>query len=54
MEKKMEYAIAAIINGKVFPKVFLSEEEANLFKAARPDPTHWKIVSREIIYGEWK
>lgn len=54
MEKKIEYAIAAVVNGKVFPKVFMSEEEAKLFRKVRPDPSHWKIVRREVVYGEWE
>ena len=54
MEKKIEYAIAAVVNGKVFPRVFMSEEEAKLFIEIRQDPSHWKIVRREVVYGEWK
>ena len=54
MEKKVEYAIAAAVNGKVFPKVFMSEEEVKLFIKIRPDPSHWKIVRREVVYGEWE
>lgn len=54
MEKKTEYAIAAIVNGKVFPKVFMLEEEAEKYKSYRPDPNCWKVVKREVTYGEWQ
>ena len=54
MEKKIEYAIAAVTTDKVFPKVFITEEEADKFKSYRPDPSHWKVVSREVTYSEWK
>lgn len=50
----IEHAIAAITTGKVFPKVFETEKEAEQFKERRPDPSHWKVVSREVTYGEWK
>lgn len=49
-----QHAIAAVTTGKVFPVVFVTEEEAKQFKDKRPDPTHWKLVSREVTYGEWK
>lgn len=49
-----EYAIAAVTTDKVFPKVFITEKEANDFREGRPDPSHWKLVSREVTYGEWK
>lgn len=51
---KTEYAIAAVTTNKIFPKVFLTEEEAEQFKERRPDPSHWKVVSRDVTYGEWK
>lgn len=51
---KIEYAVAAVTTDKIFPKVFLTEDEANRFKDCRPDPSHWKLVSREVTYGEWK
>ena len=53
-EKKIEYAIAVVTNGKVFPKVFITKEEAEKYKSHRPDPASWKIVSREVIYGDWQ
>jgi hypothetical protein len=52
--KVTEYAIAAVTTNKVFPKVFITEEEAEQFKERRLDPSHWKVVSREVTYGEWK
>ena len=51
--KVTEYAIAAVTTDKVFPKVFITEDEAEQFKERRPDPSHWKLVSREVTYGEW-
>lgn len=54
MEKKIEYAIAAVTTDKVFPKVFMTEEEAKKFKSYRPNPSHWKVVSREVTYSEWQ
>lgn len=54
MEKKIEYAIATVVNGRIFPKVFMSEEEAEKYKSYRPDQSHWKIVRREVVYGEWE
>lgn len=53
MEKKIEYTIATVKNTKVFPEVFMSEEEAELFRKERSVPSHWKIVKREVVYGEW-
>lgn len=49
-----EYAIAAVTTGKVVPTVFMTEEEAERFKQWRPDPSHWKLVSREVVYSEWE
>ena len=49
-----EYAIAAVTTDKVVPMFFMTEEEAERFKERRPDPSHWKLVSREVTYGEWK
>lgn len=53
MEKKIEYAIATVATNKVFPKVFKTEEEAKKFKFYnRSNPSNWKVVSREVIYGK--
>lgn len=49
-----EYAIAAVTSNKVVPKVFITEEEAEQFREQRPDPSHWRIVSREVTYSQWK
>lgn len=54
MDKKIEYAIAAVTTDKVYPKVFTTETEAEQFRERRPDPSHWKVVSREVTYSEWK
>jgi len=54
MERKTEFAIAAVATNKVFPKQFATHEEAEAYRLKRPDPTHWKVVSREITYGDWK
>ena len=51
--KVTEYAVAAISTGKVFPKIFRTKEGAEGFRAMRSDPSHWKLVSREVTYGEW-
>lgn len=51
---KTEYAVAAVATDKIFPKIFITEDEAKQFQEHRPDPSHWKIVSREVTYGEWK
>lgn len=53
-EKKIEYAIASVTTDKVVPKIFITKEEAEKYKSYRPSPAHWKIVSREVVYGDWK
>lgn len=58
MERKVvgtqtEYAMAST-TGCVFPKVFKTKDEAENYIAKRPDPSHWKVVSREVTYSEWK
>ena len=52
--KTIEYSIAAVTTNNVFPKVFTTKIEAENFRMKRPNPSHWKVVSREITYGEWK
>lgn len=52
--KVTEYAIAAVTTDKVFPVIFTTEADAERFRKRRNDPSHWKVVSREITYGEWK
>lgn len=54
MEKKTEYGIAVVSNGKVLPVKFETQTEAEIYRSRRVDPTHWKVVSREVTYGEWK
>lgn len=54
MEKKIEFAVAAITTNKVFPKVFSTKEEAETNRLKHADPSHWKIVKREVIYGKWE
>ena len=54
MKKKIEYAIASITTNKIVPKIFTTKEGAEMFKSYRPNSDHWKIVSREVIYGDWK
>lgn len=54
MAKRIEYAIASVTTNKIVPRVFATKEEAKKFKDLRPDPTHWKLVSREVTYGDWK
>lgn len=53
-ERKIEYALASVSTGKVFPQVFMTGEEAEKIKSYRPDPNHWKVVTREVSYSEWK
>lgn len=50
--KRMEFAIAVVTTGKVFPKIFKSKEDAEQFRLERADPDHWKIVSRTIVIDE--
>lgn len=52
--KTTEYAIASATTNTVFPKVLKTLEEAEDYRSKRPDPSHWKIVSREVTYSEWK
>lgn len=53
-EKKIEFAIATIGKNKVVPKIFQSEEEAEKYRLQRHNPSNWKVVKREVIYGEWQ
>lgn len=53
-ERKIEFAIATVGTTKVVPKTFLSETEAEKFRLQRHNPSNWKVVKREVIYGEWQ
>lgn len=54
METKVEYGIASVSTGKVVPVKFETQTEAEIYRSRRVDPAHWKVVSREVTYGEWK
>lgn len=49
-----EYAIATVTNSKVFPKIFKTETAANIYRAERADPGHWKVVVRTVSYSDWR
>ncbi len=53
MENKIEYGIKAIETTKVFPKIFNTKEEAEIFRLKRPNPMRWKIVCRKVTYSNW-
>lgn len=53
-ERKIEFAIATIGTTKVVPKIFQLETEAEKFRLQRHNPSNWKVVKREVIYGEWQ
>lgn len=54
MKKTRDYALMSATTNNVFPQRFNSAEEAEKRRLETPDPSHWKIVSREISYGEWE
>ena len=54
MKKVIEYGIASVTTGKVLSKTFKSRHEVEEFCANRSNPDHWKILYREIEYGDWK
>lgn len=54
MQKIIEYGLMAINTGKVFPKIFNTKDDAEKYRLRSVDPEHWKVVSREVMYGEWK
>ena len=54
MERRTEYAIAGVTTKKVFPRRFRSKEEAEKFISERPDPSHWIVMKRTVIYEEWE
>lgn len=54
MEKKTEFALALKSTGKVLPKVFKTETAAEEFCKRSICPDSWKIVQREVVYGDWK
>ena len=54
VEKRYQYAIAGVTTGRVFPKIFDSEQEAIDYKKKRPEPDNWKIVKREVTYTNWE
>ena len=54
MEKTKEFGIAAKRTGKVFPKTFKTEIEAEKYLQKFANPDHWKIVWREVTKGEWQ
>lgn len=51
--KRMEFAIAAVTTGKIFPKIFKNKKDAERFRLERADPDHWKVVSRAIWETDW-
>lgn len=53
-ETVVEFSIASISTGKVVPRVFKTESEAEEYRAERSDPEKWKIVGRKIIYSPWE
>ena len=54
MDKKKQFAIAAVTTGRVFPKIWETYDEAEQYRMRRQNPENWKVVCREITYGEWK
>lgn len=53
-ETVVEFSIASISTGKVVPRVFKTESEAEEYRAERSDPEKWKMVGRKIIYSPWE
>lgn len=55
-EKGYQYAIATVTTGRVFPKVFDTEQDAIDYKNKKPEPDHWKVVKREItiMVTDWE
>ena len=54
MQKIIEYGLMVVNTGKVFPKSFITKDDAEKYRSRSVDPEHWKVVSREVIYSEWK
>lgn len=54
MRRTVEFAIMAVTTNKVFPKIFKDADAAEDYKSKRSDPAHWKVVRREVTYGEWE
>ena len=50
---RTEYSLAVVSTGKVIPKIFPTEQEAEEYRAQRSDPEHWKVVRRAVIYKGW-
>ena len=48
------WAIRAKTTKKIFPKPFLSREQAEEFREHRADPEHWEVVKQEITYSDWE
>lgn len=54
MNKNIEFAMVSIVTGKVFSKIFKTENDAKEYISKRHNPENWKVVCREVIYGEWE
>ena len=54
--KEIQYSLASVRTGNVLPAKFKfpSETEANDYRERRPNPNQWKVVKREVTYGEWE
>ena len=52
--KWIEFAIAAVSTGKIFPRIFSNEKDAENFRRERADPNNWKIVSRTLWQSDWE
>lgn len=52
--KEIQYSLASVRTSNVLPAKFQSETEANDYRERRPNPNQWKVVKREITYGEWE
>ena len=51
---QMQYAIAAVSTGKIFPRIFKTETEAEEYISHRTDPNKWRVVCRDVVCGEWR
>lgn len=51
VEDAYEYGIYRLSNGKIFPKIFKTRDEAKIFLKRR-SPDEWGLCKRKV--GEWK
>lgn len=54
MTEYTEYALAPINKNHIFPKIFPTYKEAEIYKSQRVNPDAWIIVQRKVQIYKWE